>query len=365
MAGQRSLVLLLVVLACVGLAASNPIGDAIRQVTDEGPATEFAHALCGAKARFEGFVKEFGKVYHSVEEYEHRFGVFKNNLLKALKHQALDPTASHGVTQFSDLTEEEFGNQFLGLKRPRSVDTAPEAPSLPTDDLPPNFDWREKGAVSEVKNQGACGSCWAFSTTGAVEGAHFLATGKLLSLSEQQLVDCDHQCDPEEADACDAGCNGGLMTNAYKYVEEAGGLELESDYPYTGRDGKCGFNSNKVAAKVSNFTNIPVDEDQVAAYLIKSGPLAIGINAEFMQTYIGGVSCPILCNKRNLDHGVLLVGYGERGFAPGRLAYKPYWIIKNSWGRMWGDKGFYKICRGHGECGLNTMVSAVAVSIDA
>jgi len=98
-------------------------------------------------------VKEFGKVYHSVEEYEHRFGVFKSNLLKALKHQALDPTASHGITQFSDLTEEEFGNQFLGLKRPRSVDTAPAAPSLPTDNLPPNFDWREKGAVSAVKNQ--------------------------------------------------------------------------------------------------------------------------------------------------------------------------------------------------------------------
>jgi cathepsin F len=121
------------------------------------------------------------------------------------------------------------------------------------------------------------------------------------------------------------------MTNAYKYVEEAGGLELESDYPYTGRDGKCSFNSNKVAAKVSNFTNIPIDEDQVAAYLVKSGPLAIAINAEFMQTYIGGVWCLILCNKRNLDHGVLLVGYGERGFAPARFAYRPYWIIKNSW----------------------------------
>lgn len=122
--------------------------------------------------------------------------------------------------------------------------------------------------------QGGCGSCWAFSTTGAVEGAHFLNSGKLVSLSEQQLVDCDHQCDREEADACDAGCNGGFMTNAYQYVEAAGGLELESDYPYEGRDGKCKFDSNKVAVKVSNFTNIPVDEDQVAAYLIKSGPLA-------------------------------------------------------------------------------------------
>jgi len=158
MAGRRSLVLVLVVLGCVGFAASTPIADAIRQVTDtpvrgDGTVGEFAHALCGAKKRFESFVKEFQKVYHTAEEYEHRFGVFKNNLLKALKHQALDPTASHGVTQFSDLTEEEFTNQYLGLKRPSTLATAPAAPSLPTDDLPPNFDWREKGAVSPVKNQ--------------------------------------------------------------------------------------------------------------------------------------------------------------------------------------------------------------------
>jgi cathepsin F len=368
MAGRGVLLTVLVVFGLAGFVASLPFGDVIQQVTDgvrvDGSVEQFAHALLGAEKQFESFIKEFGKVYHTVEEYEHRFKVFKSNLLRALKHQALDPTASHGVTMFSDLTEEEFTTQYLGLKRPSALSTAPTAEPLPTGDLPPSFDWREKGAVGPVKNQGSCGSCWAFSTTGAVEGAHFLATGKLLSLSEQQLVDCDHQCDPEEAQACDAGCGGGLMTNAYKYVEEAGGLELESDYPYKGRDGKCQFNPNKVAAKVSNFTNIPIDEDQVAAYLIKSGPLAIAINAEFMQTYVAGVSCPIFCNKRNLDHGVLLVGYAEHGFAPARLAYKPYWIIKNSWGPMWGAKGYYKICRGHGECGLNTMVSAVSVNVD-
>lgn len=158
MARGAVVLLLLVVVGCVGFAAASPIGDAIRQVTDhavkgDGTAGGFAHALCGAEKKFEGFVREFGKVYHTVEEYEHRFGVFKTNLLKALKHQALDPGASHGVTQFSDLTEEEFGNQYLGLKAPSALKTTPEAPNLPTGDLPPSFDWREKGAVTPVKNQ--------------------------------------------------------------------------------------------------------------------------------------------------------------------------------------------------------------------
>ena len=143
---------------CVGFAVATPIGDSIRQVTDQevrgdGTVGQFAHALCGAEAKFKSFMKEFGKVYQTVEEYEHRFVVFKNNLLRALKHQALDPTASHGITQFSDLTEEEFSSQYLGLKVPSILSTSPAAPNLPTGDLPANFDWRDKGAVSPVKNQ--------------------------------------------------------------------------------------------------------------------------------------------------------------------------------------------------------------------
>ncbi|KAH9547788.1 hypothetical protein CY35_11G054400 [Sphagnum magellanicum] len=368
---MASLVQSLLLFSCVLLVASRAFAafsgeEGIAQVTDRDnrrAGTDFMiaeAALKGAEAKFRGFVREYGKVYATDEERQHRFKAFRHNLMKAVEHQALDPTAVHGVTEFSDLTEEEFAAQFLGLKVPEAIKNAPSGPDLPTGDLPEEFDWRNLGAVTPVKNQGACGSCWAFSTTGAVEGAHFLATGKLVSLSEQQLVDCDHQCDPEEKDACDAGCGGGLMTNAYNYVMEAGGLESESDYPYKGSNGKCRYDSNKIAAKVTNFTNIPIDEDQMAAYLVHQGPLAVGINAAYMQTYIAGVSCPIVCNKHNLDHGVLLVGYGKHGFAPVRLSHKPYWIIKNSWGPMWGDHGYYKICRGHGECGLNTMVSAVA-----
>ncbi|KAI5648578.1 hypothetical protein M9H77_34583 [Catharanthus roseus] len=334
----------------------------IRQVTDNPP--RHNHNLLGTatELRFKSFIQEYGKDYYTHEEYVHRLGVFAKNLIRAAEHQALDPTAVHGVTQFSDLSEEEFESMYLGVKggfgRVGSGG-GNEAKLLEVGKLPDNFDWREKGAVTEVKMQGTCGSCWAFSTTGAVEGANFIATGKLLSLSEQQLVDCDHSCDIKEKDSCDEGCNGGLMTNAYNYLIKAGGIEEEKSYPYTGKSGKCKFNPEKIAVRVANFTNIQVNEDQIAAHLVQNGPLAVGLNAVFMQTYIGGVSCPLICPKKMLNHGVVLVGYGSRGFSILRLGYKQYWIIKNSWGKRWGEHGYYKLCRGHNMCGMNSMVSAV------
>eukprot|EP00250_Pteridium_aquilinum_P015903 c22830_g1_i1 orf=169-1287(-) len=362
----------LLVVFIVSISAGADTDPLIKQVTDKelegslsGIPIQGLSALQDAEGLFKRFMKQFGKSYGSVEERAHRFRIFKRNLAKAAKMQRQDPSAVHGVTKFSDLTEEEF-SRFLGLKVPPFLtrSASSDAPILPTNDLPSDFDWRERGAVSDVKNQGSCGSCWTFSTTGAVEGAHFVKTGKLLSLSEQQLVDCDHECDPTYGeDACDNGCNGGLMTSAYGYVRKAGGLQLEADYPYEGSEGTCRFDSSKVAAKVSNFSTIVVDEDQIAANLVKNGPLAIGINAVFMQTYIGGVSCPYICSKHRLDHGVLLVGYGEKAYSPARMKEKPYWIIKNSWGPTWGEGGYYKICRGHNECGVDTMVSTVAAAI--
>ncbi|CAI8617016.1 unnamed protein product [Vicia faba] len=147
--------------------------------------------------------------------------------------------------------------------------------------------------------EGSCGSCWAFSTTGALEGAHYLATGKLVSLSEQQLVDCDHVCDPEQAGSCDSGCNGGLMNNAFEYLLQSGGVVQEKDYAYTGRDGSCKFDKSKVVASVSNFSVVSLDEEQIAANLVKNGPLAVGINAAWMQTYMSGVSCPCVSSNNS------------------------------------------------------------------
>ncbi|VAI20411.1 unnamed protein product [Triticum turgidum subsp. durum] len=273
-------------------------------------------------SQFLGFVQRFGKTYRDAEEHAHRLSVFKANLRRARRHQMLDPSAEHGVTKFSDLTPAEFRRTFLGLKTTRRsflremAESAHDAPVLPTDGLPEDFDWR------------------------------------------------DHGCDPAEPDSCDAGCNGGLMTSAFSYLLKSGGLEREKDYPYTGKDGTCKFEKSKIAASVQNFSVVAVDEEQIAANLVKYGPLAIGINAAYMQTYIGGVSCPYICG-RHLDHGVLLVGYGASGFAPSRFKEKPYWIIKNSWGENWGDKGYYKICRGsnvRNKCGVDSMVSTVSAT---
>ncbi|KAJ7970476.1 Cysteine proteinase [Quillaja saponaria] len=353
------------ILTCTLLILSPVLADEniLQQVTPRK--FKENHDLLGTdhESKFKIFMEKYEKQYSTREEYLHRLGIFAKNLVRAAEHQVLDPTATHGVTPFFDLSEEEFERLYTGVRGGseimNGVRAEREAAFLKVEDLPDNFDWREKGAVTEVKMQGTCGSCWAFSTTGAVEGANFIATGKLVSLSEQQLVDCDHQCDATEKTACDNGCGGGLMTNAYKYLIEAGGLEEESSYPYTGKRGKCQFKQAKVAVRVSNFTNIAIDEDQISAHLVHNGPLAVGLNAVFMQTYIGGVSCPIICGKRFINHGVLLVGYGSKGFSILRLSNKPYWIIKNSWGKRWGEHGYYRLCRGHNMCGMNTMVSAV------
>ncbi|KXG26035.1 hypothetical protein SORBI_3006G043600 [Sorghum bicolor] len=304
-------------------AAEDPL---IEQVVGDGADDELE---LNAEAHFASFVRRFGKTYRDDEERAHRMSVFKANLLRSRRHQRLDPTAVHGVTKFSDLTPAEFRRQFLGLRRSRSSGqdllkgsgSAHEAPILPTDGLPTDFDWREHGAVGPVKDQ----------------------------------------CDPSEPRSCDSGCNGGLMTTAFSYLQKVGGLEREEDYPYNGRDSTCKFDKSKIVAQVNNFSVVSVNEDQIAANLVKHGPLAIGINAVFMQTYIGGVSCPYICG-RHLDHGVLLVGYGSAGYAPIRFKEKPYWIIKNSWGENWGENGYYKICRGphvQNKCGVDSMVSTV------
>lgn len=321
------------------------------------------------KDAFERFLVDFGKVEEyatkTAEEYARRLEIFAENVARAAEHQLNDRgSAKHGVTKFSDLTAEEFRAQFLGHvklakdEREKYKGSRGVIDNLPTDGLPEEFDWRFKGAVTRVKDQGQCGSCWTFSTTGALEGAHFLKTGKLVELSEQQLVDCDVGCDPDVPQACDSGCNGGLPSNAMEYIIEHGGIDTEKSYPYVGEKQECKAQLGKLGATLKNFSFVSSDEDQIAAALVKYGPLSIGINAAWMQTYMGGVACPYICDPEALDHGILIVGYGSGGFAPVRWSQEPYWVVKNSWGPDWGSEGHMFMCKGKGSCGINNMVVA-------
>ncbi|KAM3920580.1 cathepsin F [Leptodactylus fuscus] len=297
---------------------------------------------------FKDFVTTYNKKYKDDEEALMRLQIFSQNLKKAKEIQEKDlGTAEYGVTKFSDLTEEEFRtlylNPLLSSQPPRPMKMA----AMLADPPPAQWDWREHGAVTEVKNQGMCGSCWAFSVTGNIEGQWFLKKGSLISLSEQELVDCD---------GVDKACGGGLPSNAYEAIEKLGGLESEQDYTYMGHKERCSFSGSKVSAYINSSVEIPKDETQIAAWLAQNGPVSIALNAFAMQFYRKGISHPfrILCNPWMIDHAVLLVGYGDR-------AGKPFWAIKNSWGKDWGEEGYYYLYRGTGACGMNTMCSSAVV----
>uniref|UniRef100_A0A1B6CRK3 Cathepsin propeptide inhibitor domain-containing protein n=1 Tax=Clastoptera arizonana TaxID=38151 RepID=A0A1B6CRK3_9HEMI len=255
---------------------------------------------------FQGFMKKYNKVYTSETELNKRFKIFQNNMKRAQELQKNQMgTAKYGATIFADLTDDEFTKRqglvqnFAKMQRKKY----PQA-EIPNVKLPKNFDWRKKGdVVTPVKNQGNCGSCWTFSTTGNIEGQYALKYGSLLSFSEQEIVDCDH---------LDTGCSGGYPFLAYQAIEDIGGLVLEENYPYTAQDGNCSFNKDQVAVTLAGGLELSTDEDDIAKWLVQNGPVSIAINAEDMQLYQGGISNPKTCDKYNLNHAVLIVGYGVK-----------------------------------------------------
>uniref|UniRef100_A0A674CGY4 Cathepsin F n=1 Tax=Salmo trutta TaxID=8032 RepID=A0A674CGY4_SALTR len=300
--------------------------------------------------QFKEFMVRYNRTYSSQEEADRRLRVFHENLKTAEKLQSLDQgTAEYGVTKFSDLTEEEFRTLYLNpLLSQQNLQQSMKPAAMPRGPAPPSWDWREHGAVSPVKNQGMCGSCWAFSVTGNIEGQWFAKTGKLVSLSEQELVDCD---------TVDQACGGGLPSNAYEAIEKLGGLETETDYSYTGKKQSCDFTTDKVIAYINSSVELSKDENEIAAWLAENGPVSVALNAFAMQFYRKGVSHPlkIFCNPWMIDHAVLLVGYGER-------QGKPFWAIKNSWGEDYGEQGYYYLYRGSRLCGINKMCSSAIVN---
>lgn len=280
-----------------------------------------------------------------------RFGYFVESLelIKSSKNKDLPYKLS--LNEFADMSWEEFQHQKLGADQNCSA-TTKGSHKLTDALLPPVKDWRDEDIVSPVKDQGSCGSCWTFSTTGALEAAYKQAFGKDISLSEQQLVDCAGAFN-------NFGCHGGLPSQAFEYIKYNGGLEPEGAYPYTGKDGVCKFSSENAAVKVLDSVNITLgaeDELKHAVALVRPVSIAFQVIHEF-RLYKEGVFTSDHCGNTPMDvnHAVLAVGYGvENGI--------PYWLIKNSWGADWGDHGYFKMEMGKNMCGIATCASYPVVA---
>jgi C1A family cysteine protease len=290
---------------------------------------------------FADFVKTYEKQYDTKDEMVKRFGIFIDNLDTINKHNSMNLSWKMGVNEYADLTYEEFRVGRFGYNGMRNLGGVRVSSSgLYT--LPDSVDWTTKNDVTAVKNQEQCGSCWAFSTTGSTESAVAIKTGKLNSLSEQQLVDCSSSYG-------NMGCNGGLMDYAFKYIIGNGGLCSEQDYPYTATDGTCKSSSCSSVSSISSYQDVAQDSEDALQAAVASQPVSVAIEADQsgFQLYSSGIftgSC-----GTSLDHGVLAVGYGtDNGQA--------YWKVKNSWGASWGMSGYILMGRNmqapYGQCGI-------------
>jgi len=299
------------------------------------------------QSSFTQFSQKYSKSYHH-DEFQFRYRVFRGNLDYITQFNAQNNGVTLAINSFADLTNSEFNRMVKGLK-PVKVETP--AMTLHEDAtllkaLPASWDWNAKGAVTGVKNQQQCGSCWSFSTTGSVEGCHFIKDAKLVGLSEQNLMDCSDSEGNE-------GCDGGLMTAAMDYIISNNGVDTEASYPYTAEDGTCHFSAKNVGATMTSYVNVQTGSESDLQQKVYLGPTSVAIDASqnSFQFYSSGVYYEPACSSTQLDHGVLAVGWGVSSGSD-------YWIVKNSWGTDWGLSGFIWMSRNkNNNCGIATMAT--------
>ncbi|KAL3502714.1 hypothetical protein ACH5RR_037163 [Cinchona calisaya] len=297
--------------------------------------------------KYEEWLKHYGRRYNDKEEWEMRFGIYQSNVQYVEYVNSQNLSYKLKDNQFADTTNEEFKSIYLGYKTGNHPHDGQNF-TFEKVNLPATVDWRKQGAVTPVKDQGSCGSCWAFSAVAAVEGINKIKTGRLVSLSEQELVDCDYNSNNE-------GCNGGFMEKAFEFIKTNGGITTELDYPYAGKNDKCNRAKEKDhAVTITSYGTVPKSDDLALQAAVAKQPVSVAIDASGFdfQLYSQGVFSGF-CSK-NLNHGVAIVGYGEE-------SGEKYWLVKNSWGTKWGEAGYIKMKRGtknkEGLCGINLEAS--------
>jgi len=295
---------------------------------------------------FANWMHEHSKSY-TASEFQSRFNIFKANMDYVRDWNIAGSSTVLGMTHLADLTNAEYQAIYLGTRFDGTERLKNAEPFTVTGPLADTVNWVNKGAVTGIKNQGQCGSCWSFSTTGSTEGAHFLSTGNLVSLSEQNLMDCSRSYGNQ-------GCNGGLMDDAFKYIIANGGIDTEASYPYmTSTTYDCKYTVANRGSTLASYKDVSSGSETALATAVDGRPVSVAIDASHnsFQLYSSGVYYEPACSTTALDHGVLAVGYGTDGASD-------YWLVKNSWGTTWGMQGYIWMSRNRSNnCGIATMAS--------